>query len=211
MAFPIRLAPVLIVAALAGAVAATQVDRAAQPPPAPAEAPRGGPMRFQVDGVHSSMFFRIRHMGVAHFYGRFNAISGHYAIDPDDPSAGEFHVEMETASVDTNNSKRDEHLRSADFFDAAAHPTITFHSTAVRKVSDDLWRATGDLTLHGVTRQIGVDMRLVGMKDTPQGYKSGFDAVFTVKRSDFGMTTYLQNGGLGDEVQITLALEGRRQ
>ncbi|MHC5024475.1 MAG: YceI family protein [Planctomycetota bacterium] len=174
--------------------------------PAPLE-----PSTFTVDTVHSSMVFKIRHMGVANFMGRFNEISGSYVFDPDDPSSASFDLRIPVTSVDSNSERRDRHLKSPDFFNVAEHPEMTFRSKSVKAHGEDLLRVSGDLTMHGVTKQLSVDMHLIGIGDTAQGFKSGFETTFTVKRSDFSMDTYVAEGGLGDEVQVTVCLEGLRK
>ena len=156
---------------------------------------------FTVDPVHSTLIFKIQHNGVSNFYGRFNEISGTF-----DPQAdGSFDIQVKAASVDTGVGKRDDHLRSADFFNANEFPTIEFKSTKIEKAGDKL-RVNGNLSLHGESKPITADVIVFPAKDS----KGGIEATFTIKRTDFGMDTYVANGALGDEVQVTVALEGKR-
>jgi polyisoprenoid-binding protein YceI len=163
---------------------------------------------FQVDPIHSSMIFRVKHMGVANFYGRFNSISGSFTLD-DDANKNSFQVEIQTASVDTVQKKRDDHLKSPDFFNAAQFPKITFKSTQVAKSGDSAFDVTGDLSLHGVTKSVTAKVTKTGTANMRGRQVAGVEAVLTIKRSDFGMTYGLE--GISDEVYIALSLEGGKQ
>jgi polyisoprenoid-binding protein YceI len=195
--------------ALIAAGAATALGFAARsdnptPSPAPAlEVSHQADHAFKVDPVHSSVMFRIEHMGVCNFYGAFRDVSGSYTLGDN----ASFEVSVKTDSVDSRNKGRDDHLKSPDFFNAAEFPAIAFKSTKVEKNGEG-FKVTGDLTLHGVTKSITVDMKTWAPKETRQGVKSGVEGSFTIKRSDYGMTTYVAEGGLGDEVDIVVALEG---
>lgn len=182
-----------------------QQQPASTPPAKPAapSAQQSANQTFTLDGVHSSVMFRIEHMGVSNFYGAFTDVSGTYTVG-DAPS---FDITVKTDSVDTRNEGRDRHLESPDFFNAAEFPTITFKSTKAEKAGDN-WSVTGDLTLHGVTKPVTCEIKFWPAKQTRQGNKSGFETHLTIKRSDFGMNTYIAEGGLGDEVTILVAGEG---
>jgi polyisoprenoid-binding protein YceI len=169
-----------------------------------------GAESFGVDTVHSSVVFKIQHMGVSNFYGRFNDISGSYNLDQATPANSAFDFQVKTESVDTKNSKRDGHLKSPDFFNAGEFPIISFKSTKVAKAGDNQLRVNGDLTLHGVTKPINTTLTLFPAKQTPQGYKGGFETTFKIKRTDFDMDTFVAEGGLGDDVEITVAVEGQK-
>ncbi len=173
---------------------------AGSPPVPPADT-------FQVDPVHSSMMFRVKHMGVANFYGRFNSIAGSFSLD-DDASKNSFQVEIQTGSVDTAQKKRDDHLKSPDFFNAVQFPKITFKSVEVKK-SGDAFDVTGDLSLHGVTKAVTAKVTRTGTGNMRGRQIAGVEAVLTIKRSDFGMTFSLDS--LGDEVYIVISLEGGKQ
>jgi len=164
---------------------------------------------FAIDGVHSAVIFRIRHVGVAPFYGRFNTIGGTFVRDDAEPANNRFDITVQTESVDTANASRDRHLKSPDFFNAREHPEISFKSTKVTRNDDGSLDVTGDLSLHGVTKPVTAKLEWIGKGETPQGYKTGADVRLTIKRSDFGMTKYLE-GGLGDEVTLMIGLEGKR-
>lgn len=165
------------------------------------------PDTFRVDGVHSTVIFRIEHMGIAPFYGRFNEISGEFTFDESNPASASFNITIKTGSVDTNNEGRDTHLKSDDFFDAAAHPDITFTSTSVIASDDGKLDVTGDLSLHGVTQAVTFKVISMGTAQSRQSVKRGFDVQTTIKRSDFSIG---EAGGLGDEVALLIGLEGAR-
>ena len=163
---------------------------------------------YQVDPIHSSMVFRVKHMGATNFYGRFNNITGSFTLD-DDPSKNSFQVQIQTESVDTAVKKRDDHLKSPDFFNTKQFPTITFKSTQVKKAGGDALDVTGDLTLHGVTKSVTAKVTKTGTGKFGGRSLAGVEANLTIKRSDFGMNFMLE--GIGDEVRITVSLEGGRQ
>lgn len=165
---------------------------------------------FTVDAVHSGVLFRITHMGASAFHGRFNEVSGTYELSADKPEAGKIDITIQAQSVDTANDKRDQHLRSPDFFNAKQFPTITFKSTSIAKAGDKTVDITGDLTLLGVTKSVKAKGTVFNEVKAPQGAKSGFEALFTIKRSEFGMSKYIENGALSDEVAITVFIEGDR-
>ena len=165
---------------------------------------------FKIDPVHSSIVFSIKHLGVSDFYGRFNDLSGQVVFDKADPSKSSVEINIQVESVDTKNEKRDQHLKSPDFFNAKQFPMIVFKSTSVEG-SGDSYKVTGDLNLHGVTKPLTLEI-----KRGPEGPGMGEGEIsgggtthFTVKRSDFGMD--FMQGPLGDEVTVFLSLEGVKQ
>ena len=166
---------------------------------------------YKVDPVHTTAIFRVKHLGVTYFYGRFNETTGSFTLNTENPSEMSFDVQIKTDSVDTNAARRNNHLKSPDFFNAKEFPTISFKSKSVQSSGENMYTVSGDLMLHGVTKPITVQMEFVGQGDKgPRfGYRAGFDVTFTIKRSDFGMS-YMQ-GMLGDEVTIMVGLEGARQ
>jgi polyisoprenoid-binding protein YceI len=162
--------------------------------------------QYKVDPVHSSVVFRVNHAGLASFYGRFNSIDGTFAYHESDASQIAFDIAIQAQSVDSNNANRDNHLRSADFFNAAEFPTITFKSTGVRKAGDAAFDVTGDLTMRGVTKSITARLDLVGRKEMRGQKKAGFDGEFTINRHDFNVS--YGKGALGDDVKVMFGLEG---
>lgn len=165
---------------------------------------------YEVDPVHSSVIFRIKHLGIAYVYGRINDLSGILRIDDETPANSVVEIYAETKNVDTFNSERDNHLRSPDFFDSKRNPIVLFKSKAFTKLSKDVYEVTGDLVLHGVTRPLTVQVQRTGAgKDPWGGYRIGYETTFTIRRSDFGMNFMM--GGVGDEVRIILSIEGIRK
>ncbi|HRK33166.1 MAG TPA: YceI family protein, partial [Candidatus Hydrogenedentes bacterium] len=162
---------------------------------------------YALDLSHSSFIFRVKHLGVSYSYGRFNDASGSFTIDEADPSKNAIEIEIKTASVDTYNEGRDKHLRNPDFFNSTEFPTMTFKSTAFKKKEGNLYEVTGDFTLLGVTKSITAEAELVGVGKGMKGeQRAGWDAVFTIDRTDFGMN-YGQEG-IGKEVRIIVGIEG---
>lgn len=173
--------------------------------PAPA-APALQKGEWKIDAVHSTVHFKIKHLGTSWTIGRFNGISGALSYDEAKPEASKVSVEIDANSVDTNSQQRDDHLRSPDFFSVKEFATIKFASTKVAKSGEKL-SITGDLTLHGVTKSLTFTAEKVGSSDIKEagGPRIGFYAETSIKRSDFGMGKMLE--GASDEVGLTLALE----
>lgn len=160
--------------------------------------------KYKIDPEHATVIFRIDHLGLGDAYGRFNDPTGVVVLDSSDPSKSSFNFEVQTANVDTHNEKRDAHLRSPDFFDAKQFPVITFKSTNV-KADGDKFQVTGDLTMHGVTKQITVPITKTGEgKDPWGGYRTGWKATADLKRSDFGIKGV---AGVGDAVHLIISFE----
>jgi polyisoprenoid-binding protein YceI len=171
---------------------------------------------YDIDKNHSSVGFKVKHMMVSNVHGQFGDFAGSFTWDPANLAAAKVSATIQTGSVDTRNAKRDEHLRSADFFDVTTHPTMTFVSTGIEPKGKDLYTLRGDLTLHGVTKPVVLDLVFVGeMADAKAGTRMGWEASGVIKRSDFGVSwsKSLDNGGVvvGDEVTIELAVEGVRK
>lgn len=166
---------------------------------------------FQIDAVHSMVVFRIGHLGVSYTYGRFNSPTGTYNINLANPSASMIDITLDAEKVDTGNERRDNHLRSPDFFNAKQFPTINFKSTSFEKTGDSTMTVRGKLTMLGVTKDVEAQLDYVGEGETPQGYKSGFESVFKINRSEFGMTKFLEGNSLGDEVTLYVTIEGVRK
>ncbi|MCK6455436.1 MAG: YceI family protein [Phycisphaerae bacterium] len=163
---------------------------------------------YSIDASHSAVLFKIRHLETSWFYGRFNHFSGKISFDEQKPEEMTIGVTVKAASIDTGNTKRDLHLKSPDFFNAKQFPKITFKSQKVKRASEGnkTYEVSGELTLHGVTKNITVQLTHVGSgKGMSGGKLVGFHTNFTIKRSDFGMG-YMQKG-LGDDVEITVSLE----
>ncbi len=170
---------------------------------------------YPLDVSHSHVGFAIRHLMVSKVRGRFAAFSGTVTIG-DDPLDSSVEVDVDLASVDTSDERRDEHLRSADFFATDEHPTMTFRSTGVQRGKGDTWTVTGDLTIAGVTRSIDLEVRYEGSATSPWGSTSvGFSATGKLNRDDFGINwnQSLETGGVlvGKDVTLEIEAEAVRQ
>ena len=165
---------------------------------------------YEIDTAHSMILFRAKHMGITYNYGRFNEFTGKLMIDETDISKSMVEFEVKTASVDTANEKRDQHLRSSDFFSAKQFPIITFKSTKVsmKDGKEDMLEITGDLELLGVKKSITVDVEITGKAKGRQGEPLiGFESIFTIKRSEFGMT--YGAGAVSDDIRLIVTIEAK--
>ena len=164
---------------------------------------------YSVDTAHTYVMFRVKHLGVGYSYGRFNGPAGKFVFNESSPSNSSIEMQVKTNDVDTQVEKRDNHLKSPDFFNAVEHPAISFKSTSVKKISSNTYEVAGNLTLLGKTRPISMKASDTGAGEDPWGkYRRGFETTFTIKRSEFGMNFMLK--GVSDEVDITVSVEGIR-
>jgi len=160
--------------------------------------------------AHAFIEFKIPHLGFGWVLGRFNSFEGTFSYDEKNPAASKTRVEIDTASIDSNNAKRDKHLRSNDFLDVDKYPTATFVSTSFKPTGDNTATMTGELTLHGVTRPVTIEVTKGGAGDDPWGgYRRGFEGTTTLKLADYGITFDL--GPASKEVDLHLLVEGIRQ
>ncbi len=169
---------------------------------------------YTVDPVHSQVHFKVAHLMISSVRGEFNDYTAAIEADPADRTVQSVRATVKTASIDTKNQKRDDHLRSPDFFDAANHPDMTFESTRIVGQGDDIV-VYGDLTIRGTTRPVELRGRFAGEVKDPWGnVKAGFEAATTINRKDYGLTwnKALETGGVvvGDEVEIGLEIEATR-
>jgi polyisoprenoid-binding protein YceI len=168
---------------------------------------------WKIDPDHSNVGFKVRHLMVSNVRGSFDKHSGTVDINDKDISKSRVEMTIDTASINTNVQKRDEHLRSPDFFDVAKYPTMTFVSKKVNRVGQDRLRVAGDLTLHGVTREVVLDVEGPSpeSKDPWGNIRRGATATAKINRKDYGLVwnKALETGGVvvGDEVTITLDVE----
>jgi polyisoprenoid-binding protein YceI len=166
-------------------------------------------MRWNIDGSHSTAEFSVRHLMITNVKGRFGTLSGTVDYDPEKPEASQIDVTIDASSVDTRDEKRDAHLRSPDFFDTEKFPSLTFKSTSVKK-TDDGFAATGDLTIHGVTKPVTleVDTPSAQSKDPWGNTRIGTSAHTKINRTDFGLNfnAALETGGVlvGEQVKISI-------
>jgi polyisoprenoid-binding protein YceI len=199
--------PVLAFALLWPAMAAAATPAAA----ASAAAVPSVPV-YKVDADHSGVSFSIRHF-VSNVSGRFRDFAGLIRYDKANPAASSVEFTVKAASIDTTNNDRDEHLRSADFFDVQKFPSLTFTSTKIVPKDATTLDVTGNLTLHGVTKPVTFPISLLGTVKTPKGEKAGFETTFKIDRKEYGIVwNHILDSGpvLGDDVKITIEIEADR-
>ena len=170
--------------------------------------------KWIIDSDHSCAAFAIRHMALAHVRGQFSNLKGVIHFDASDRPRTLVEIEIDVASVNTGIKKRDEHLLTGDFFDQAKYPTITFKSTKIDFFNSNRCRVSGNLTMHGTTRQVTIEGECAGPRKNPYGDETtiGFSGSTIVNREDFGImwgSEPMEGGGLvaGKEVNIFLDVE----
>jgi polyisoprenoid-binding protein YceI len=171
------------------------------------------PTQWIVDPAHSAAHFSVRHLMISNVRGEFTKLSGSALINPADPAKSTVEVTIDAASINTREPQRDEHLRSADFFDVANHPTLTFQSRRVEALGAENFKLTGDLTIRGVTRPVTFDVEgpTASVKDPWGNVRAGITASAKINRKDFGVAfnAMTETGGIvvGDEVKISIEAE----
>ena len=171
---------------------------------------------WTLDPAHTLVEFSAKHMMVTNVKGHFTGVTGTITGDQSDPTSAQIDVRIDPATISTGADQRDAHLRSADFFDVETYPAITFRSTDIEPSGDGEFRIAGDLTIHGVTRQVVLDAELNGFGVTPYGQSIvGATATTKINRRDFGLNwnVALEAGGVlvGDTIKISLEVEAIKQ
>jgi polyisoprenoid-binding protein YceI len=166
--------------------------------------------KIDTSGAHAAVQFKIKHLGYSWLTGRFNTFDGTFAYDPSNPSDANVSVTIKTDSLDSNHAERDKHLRSGDFLNVSDFPEAKFTSTRVAVNGEGEGTIYGNLTLHGVTKEIAIDAKLVGRGDDPWGgYRAGFEGTTSIALKDFGIDFNL--GPASTHVDLSLFVEGVRQ
>lgn len=161
---------------------------------------------YTLDASHTAITWHIDHFGFSKPSGKFMNVEGNVVLDEENPANSSVEVTIPVAEINTGVPALDEHLLKADFFDVATYPTATFKSTSVEITGEKTAKVVGDLTIHGVTQPATLDVTLNKLAENMfEKQTAGFSATTTIKRSDFGMTTYLP--GLGDEIAIEIESE----
>jgi polyisoprenoid-binding protein YceI len=161
---------------------------------------------YEVDPVHSSVVFKVGHLNIGTVIGMFTDFTGTILVDKENPEKSSVEMTVKTASVNTHVDKRDDHLRTNEFFNATLFPEIKFKSTGVKKIDDKTFEVTGDFALHGITKEMTVMVHFLGEGNDPWGgYRMGFETEFDIIRSEFGMTQHIPDAG--DKARIILAVE----
>lgn len=166
---------------------------------------------FDDKAGHAQVYFGIDHLQLSYTFGRFNELKGSYTLDAD-PAKCKFQISINAASIDTGNAGRDGHLKSPDFFNVGEFPLITFESTKVATKQDGdktIYEVTGNLTMHGVTKEVTLPFVKLGEKDTGRDFRSGIFCETTLKRTEFGISNGVPM--VGDDVEIKISIEGIRK
>ena len=168
---------------------------------------------YQIDPSHTAVTFSVRHLMISNVRGEFEKTAGTISVNGTDPSSVKINVTIDASSINTRVDRRDAHLKSPDFLEVDKYPTITFKSTRVEAAGSGKWKVTGDLTLHGVTKEVALDVTGPTPEITdPMGAKRvGASATASINRKDFGLTwnKTLESGGVlvGDQVDIQIDVE----
>jgi polyisoprenoid-binding protein YceI len=171
------------------------------------------PTEWKIDPAHSAAHFSVRHLMISNVRGEFTKVSGKASLNPANPANCTIDVEIDAASLNTREPQRDEHLRSADFFDVAKYPKLTFRSKHIEKLGDEHYKVTGDLTIHGVTRDVVLDVEgpTPPVKDPWGNTRVGIAGTAKLNRKDFGLVwnALTETGGVmvGDEIKIDIEAE----
>jgi polyisoprenoid-binding protein YceI len=166
---------------------------------------------FKIDPAHTAVVFKISHLGFSSVYGMFPGTEGKFSIDDAKPEKSSLELTIKTDTVSTMDKKRDEHLRSPDFFNVKQFPDITFKSKSVKKVDAKHYEISGDLTMHGATKPVAFTFSRFNTGKDPWGnMRTGGETSFKVKRSDYGLTFMNGPGQVGDEVELMISVEGTK-
>ncbi len=168
--------------------------------------------KYKIDPAHTSVVFKVGHLGFSHVYGMFPGVEGTFSIDEAKPESAKIDFKIKADSIQTNVGKRDDHLKSPDFFNVKAHPWITFKSKSVKKTGADTYRIEGNVTLNGVTKPLAFDFKRNRTGKGMQGEtRTGGDANFTIKRSDFKMNYMNAPDQVSDSVELFVSIEAIRE
>jgi polyisoprenoid-binding protein YceI len=165
---------------------------------------------YAIDPIHTSVLFKVKHLDTAWFYGRFNKPSG--LIKTDNGTPTELNVVVDAESVDTGNTSRDDHLRGPDFFDTKQFPEFSFKSTSIKAgEKEGTFDVAGELTMHGTTKPVTLTLTKTGAGKNVQGKPIiGFETSFAIKRSEYGVSGYVDKG-IGDDVTLIISVEAIQQ
>lgn len=201
------LLPALLLAAAVAVAGFTGLDSSPPPPSGDTD-----PVAWSLDPAHSEVRFGITHLAISRVTGKFHDYDASVTMDPDDLSSLSVDATVRIESIDTGNEKRDDHLRSADFFDASNHPEMRFVSNEITNVNGNTFQMKGDLMIRGTTKPVVFETELLGTAVDNEGrQRAGFTAATTINRKDFGLTwnRVTEAGGLvvGEDVDITLDIQ----
>ncbi len=164
------------------------------------------------EGTHAFIQFKIKHLGFSWLYGQFNQFTGNFSYSEDNPSAAKIDIDIDVASLDSNHAKRDKHLRGEDFLDVENYPKASFKSTSFEELGDGKAILKGDFTLHGVTKNISIDVEHMGHGGDPWGgYRRGFYGTTSIKPAEFDLKGMAKLGPHSEELFLEFSIEGIRQ
>ncbi len=167
---------------------------------------------LDTEGTHAFIQFKIKHLGFSWLHGQFNKFDGHFSYDESDSSYSKIEVEIDVSSLDSNHAKRDKHLRGDEYLDVKKFPTAKFISTSFEELGEGKATLKGDFTLHGVTKNITIDVEHVGHgKDPWGGYRRGFIGTTSIKPAEYGLKEMGKLGPHSEELFLVLSIEGIRQ
>lgn len=167
---------------------------------------------FTIDQAHSQMLFKVRHLGISTVTGRFAAFSGTFQLDPASGQAGAATISIDVASINTENERRNTHLKSPDFFASDSFPKITFVSTGIQKAAGNKYKVSGNLTMRGVTKPIVLDAEVAGTRQTAEGWLAAVNMTGTVKRKEYGLMWDRMTEGVAvvsDDVTLQIEVEAK--
>jgi polyisoprenoid-binding protein YceI len=168
--------------------------------------------KWNIDTNHSELLFKVKHLMITNIKGEFRKFSGEICASNDDFTDADIKLTIDVASVFTNNDDRDNHLRSADFFDSEKYPQMTFESTSLKQIVDDQYKLTGFLTIKGITKEVELNAEFGGLNTDPWGnQKAGFSISGSFNRTDWGLNwnSALETGGVlvGEEVKMSAEVQ----
>lgn len=167
---------------------------------------------YKIDPSHTAVLFKISHLGFSNTFGQFPHTEGTLMINEADPTKSSMDLKIKVDSINTYDAKRDQHLKGPDFFNSKQFPHIAFKSTGIKKTGDSKFEIKGDLTMKGVTKPVTIPFTRFRTGQDPWGkQRTGGEAVFKIKRSDFGINYMLGENQVGDEVELTVSFEGIKQ
>ena len=199
-----------VTAAIAGAAFASSVALKA-PAPLSAAAPVAM-VAFILDPAHTMVQFKVRHLGISTVTGRFATFTGAFQLDPATGEAADAQLSIDAASINTDNDRRNADLRSPNFFNTDTFPKITFASTSIQKTSGNKYKMNGNLTMHGVTKPVTLDVELSGTRQTARGWIAALSMTGSIKRKEFGLTWDRMTEGVAvvsDDVTLLIDVEAK--
>jgi polyisoprenoid-binding protein YceI len=165
---------------------------------------------LKIDTAHTSVLFGIKHLNLARFWGQFRDVTGTIDFDPADPAKSKVNIEIKADSVSTGVEKRDNHIKSPDFFNTKQFPTVTFASKSVKKTAENEYAVTGDLTIRGKSKEVTLNMKNTGNGQDPWGkFRRGFEGTMTFDRNDFGIN--FMPDILGKDVEMLISVEAVKE